>query len=131
MIDTHSVIKRLIASGMPEGQAEVVTMIVRESRDDMAESAATKADIVGVRADISRVETTLKADIARVETTLKADISRVEATLKADIARVAAAVKGDILEETAPIKAQMFVMKWMLGFVLAFQIAIFVRLFIH
>jgi len=120
MIDTHSVIKRLIASGMPEGQAEVVTMIVRESRDDMAESAATRADIVGVKADISRVETTLKADI-----------SRVEATLKADIARVAAAVKGDILEETAPIKAQMLVMKWMLGFVLAFQIAIFVRLFIH
>jgi len=104
MIDTHSVIKRLIASGMPEGQAEVVT-----------------------KADIARVEMTLKADISRVET----NITRVEATLKADIARVAAAVKGDILEETAPIKAQMFVMKWMLGFVLAFQIAIFVRLFLH
>ena len=41
------------------------------------------------------------------------------------------ATKGDIREETAPIKAELLLMKWMLGFVLAFQIAIFVKVVVH
>jgi len=33
--------------------------------------------------------------------------------------------------EDKALKADMSVMKWMLGFILAFQIGIFVKLFIH
>ncbi|MEI6986595.1 MAG: hypothetical protein WCK65_10735 [Rhodospirillaceae bacterium] len=41
------------------------------------------------------------------------------------------ATKGDFREETAPIKAELLLIKWMLGSVLAFQIAIFLKTFIH
>jgi hypothetical protein len=40
------------------------------------------------------------------------------------------ATKVDVREETAPIKAELLLMRWMLGFILAFQIAIFVKMFI-
>ena len=89
--DTHAFIKRLVASGMPEPQAETVTALVREAQDGSSTDAATKGDL------------------ARVETLLRSDIR----------------------EETAPIKAELLLMKWMVGFVLAFQIALFVKLFVH
>jgi len=89
--DTHAFIKRLVAAGMPEAQAEAVTALVREVQDGNSTDAATKGDLV-------RVETLLRSDIR---------------------------------EETAPIKAELPLMKWMVGFVLAFQIALFVKLFVH
>lgn len=78
--DTHAFIKKMVAAGMPEAQAEAVTSMVREAQDSAAGGVATKADI---------------------------------------------------REETAPMKAELPLMKWMLGFVLAFQIGIFVKMFIH
>ena len=41
------------------------------------------------------------------------------------------ATKSDLREEIAPVKAEMLLVKWMMGFVLAFQLAIFVKLFMH
>ena len=54
-----------------------------------------------------------------------------DAATKGDLARVETLLRSDIREETAPIKAELLLMKWMVGFVLAFQIALFVKLFIH
>lgn len=51
-IDTHAFIKRLIAAGMPEQQAEAVTALVREARDTDASHLATKADLAETKADI-------------------------------------------------------------------------------
>ena len=41
------------------------------------------------------------------------------------------ATKSDLREEIAPVKAELFLVKWMMGFVLAFQVAVFVKLFMH
>jgi len=46
-----------------------------------------------------------------------------------DKALKAAAALGQ--RDVASLKSDMSVMKWMMGFVLAFQIAIFVKLFVH
>jgi len=43
----------------------------------------------------------------------------------------ALATKSDLKEETAPLKAELTLLKWMLGFVLAFQVAVFAKLFLH
>lgn len=78
--DTHAFIKRLIAAGMPEAQAETVTSLVKEAQENGVSSLATKADL---------------------------------------------------REEIAPLKAELMLVKWMLGFVLAFLGAIFAKLFFH
>ncbi len=48
-----------------------------------------------------------------------------------DKALKAATALGRRDDDVASIKAELLLMKWMLGFVLAFQIAIAVKLFIH
>jgi hypothetical protein len=39
--------------------------------------------------------------------------------------------KSDLREELAPIKTDTHIHKWMIGFVLAFQVAIFAKMFLH
>lgn len=41
------------------------------------------------------------------------------------------ATKSDLSQEIAPVKAELLLVKWMMGFVLAFQVAIFAKLFLH
>jgi len=41
------------------------------------------------------------------------------------------ATKSELREEIAPVKADLLLVKWMMGFVLAFQVAIFAKTFIH
>jgi hypothetical protein len=77
--------------------------------DDKARAAATvlaNADNRFDRIDFEIVS--LKADVS----VLKSDVS----VLKTDVSK---------------LKTDVGIMKWMMGFVLAFQIAIFVKLFLH
>ena len=48
-----------------------------------------------------------------------------------DKALKAATALGQRDSDVVSLKTDMSVMKWMMGFVLAFQVAIFVKLFIH
>jgi hypothetical protein len=41
------------------------------------------------------------------------------------------ATKSELREEIAPVKADLLLVKWMMGYVLAFQVAIFAKTFIH
>lgn len=57
----------------------------------------------------------------------------VEANI-AELQRDVSELKRDVSElkrDVAELKRDSFLMKWMLGFVLAFQIAIFAKLFLH
>jgi hypothetical protein len=47
--------------------------------------------------------------------------------LRADIARQGADLRGEIVA----VKADVLSLKWMMGFVLAFQVGIFAKLFAH
>lgn len=51
---------------------------------------------------------------------------RVEAEI-GELKRDVAGLKQDIAE----VKRELFLLKWMVGFVMAFQIAIFIKLFLH
>ena len=44
--DTHASVKRLIAAGMPESQAEAVTTMVQEVRENDLYQMATKTDLL-------------------------------------------------------------------------------------
>lgn len=48
-----------------------------------------------------------------------------------DKALKAATALGKRDDDVASIKAELLLLKWMIGFVLAFQIAVTVKLFIH
>jgi len=48
-----------------------------------------------------------------------------------DKAMKAAEALSERDEDVSALRADMSIMKWMMGFVLAFQVAIFAKLFIH
>ena len=89
--DTHQAVKALCEAGAAEPLAEA---FVETIGDAVSGNVATKADI-------DRVETTLRADIADV----KADVDRVETTLKADIAGVRAEV-AEVRTEVAGVRTE-------------------------
>lgn len=48
-----------------------------------------------------------------------------------DKALKAATALGKRDDDIASLESELFVIKWMMGFVLAFQVAIFAKLFLH
>jgi hypothetical protein len=52
------------------------------------------------------------------------------ARVETDIAEVKRDVAG-LKQDMAEVKRDLFLLKWMMGFLLAFQIAIFIKLFLH
>ena len=74
--DTHAFIKRLIAAGMPEQQAEVLAD--QQSRL-IDEKPATKEDLAmteaALRADLSKTESAVRSEILRLETKIEASKS--------------------------------------------------------
>lgn len=51
-MDTHEVVKELLAAGFTEGQAEAVTRIVYRARDTDLSNLATKADLAETKTEI-------------------------------------------------------------------------------
>jgi hypothetical protein len=68
-IDTHAIIKELIASGTPEKQAEVLVsrFVVKEELSSVEKDhsrLATKLDIMGLESRINSLDTNIKWIIA-------------------------------------------------------------------
>ncbi len=98
--DTHSSVKTLTASGMPEAQAEAVTSLLQQSRDRELSTLATKADVAGA-------EAALQHEVAQTKAALQREVEKVGSDLaqaKADFLRALAETKTDIL-------------KWVIGMV--------------
>jgi hypothetical protein len=89
----------------------------------MSASAILKLQTDGFTAD----QVTALADLIDTQAATKADVDGAKADLKADIA--AADHRLDIKIEA--VKSDVSILKWMMGFVLAFQVAIFIKMFMH
>jgi predicted RNase H-like nuclease (RuvC/YqgF family) len=101
----------LIAAGSPEDKA-------RKAAEAMAGYEAYEQRLVRIEADIGE----LKRDVAELKLDvgeLRRAVSNVEQRLPGVEQRLSGLV-GDVL-----------LLKWMLGFVLAFQVALFIKLFLH
>ena len=98
VFDTLKAFSKLEAAGMETSHAKAVVDTLAEAFDD---TVATKADIVAVRSDIDKLETSTKADIVAV----RSDIDKLETSTKADIA----AVKADIADLKADFKIVKYV----------------------
>ena len=100
--DTHKYIKALVAKGIKEPQAEVIITSIADSRDFDLSRLATKEQLAKVQNDLDM----LRKEIEFV----KKEIEMLRKEVKADIATV----KFDIL-------------KWLIPFLVAIIIAIFVK----
>ena len=75
IFDTHAYVKRLVAAGMPEPQAEIIADEQRSlidnklatKQDIKALEAATKRDIAEIRRDMKEMEAGLRRDIRESE----------------------------------------------------------------
>jgi hypothetical protein len=110
-INTHEAYKKLIDAGVQDKAAETIILVIDESRKSDFDNLATKEDIGNVRLEVANIRSELKEDIANLRAELKEDI----ANLKADIAE---------------LKGNFGTMKWMMGFLLAMNLAILLKLFL-
>ena len=78
-------------------------------------------------ADATGEQLTTKSDLRELGTDLRVEIASRGADVRAEIARQWADMRGEIV----PVKPDVLLLKWMMGFILAFQIGIFAKLFMH
>jgi len=113
-------ILKLQASGFSSEQvsalAELLDTQVATKADIEASEHRLEVKVAAVKTEIESVEHRLVVRIEAAEHRLDLKISDMKAQLQAEIA------EG---------KAEARVMRWMLGFTLAFQLAIFAKLFLH
>ena len=94
----------LVAAGSPEEKARAAAEAIAGYEDFRERFVRLDGDISEVKRDISE---------------LKRDMSE----LKRDV--------GDLRERATVVERDLFLMKWMLGLVLAFQLAILIKLVLH
>ncbi len=80
-LDTHRLVKRLVAVGFSDEQAETVTDVVREGREADYSNLATKSDLAAVKSDLAAVATQLRTEMGAMESRLNASISEAKADL--------------------------------------------------
>jgi hypothetical protein len=101
-LDTHEVVKELMAAGFTDAQAEAVTRQLRQVQDVDLSTLATKTDLhlglTAVRAELQVGLAEAKSDLQIGLATVKADLAQAKASLEKSIAET----KSDIL-------------KWMVG----------------
>ena len=77
--DTLSYAKELIAAGMPQQQAEVISL---RQRTLIENELATKADIAGIQRDMKRMDVDLRRTIKELETGFDVKASETRLTLR-------------------------------------------------
>ncbi len=85
--DTHRYVKRLIASGFSELQAET---LAEEQIEFLNANLATKADVAQIHADIDALRQETKAGIETLRQETKAGIETLRQETKADNSRLKA-----------------------------------------
>ena len=101
--DTLEAAEALTHAGLAEPHAKAIAAMVRKA---VSEGAATKADVGEAKAEIGDV----RADIAK---------------LRAEIAKL----RAEIGEVRTEVKAELWAIKWVLGFLFAIVLAMAARLF--
>jgi hypothetical protein len=96
-MDTHEVVKELLAAGFSGDQAEAVTRV---------DLAATKAELL---AGLASTRTQLQTDLVSTRTELQADLASTKADLQAGLAATRAELQIGLAETKAEI------LKWMVG----------------
>jgi len=108
-MDTHEVVKELLAAGFSDKQAEAVTRVVQRSQDIDLSNLATKADLAATKADLQADLAATKAELQAGLAATKAELQAGLAGVKADLQMGLAAAKVDLAETKAEI------LKWMVG----------------
>jgi hypothetical protein len=102
--DTHAYVKRLVAAGMPEAQAEVQAQALAEivlaqvaTKDDLRQAVTElKRDIGSLRDDSKHEIGSLRGELHQAVAELMRDIELVRVELKRDIESVRVELKRDI-----------------------------------
>jgi hypothetical protein len=112
-MDTHEVVKELLAAGFSGDQAEAVTRVVRRSQDIDLSNFVTKADLAATKAELlaglASTRTQLQTDLVSTRTELQADLASTKADLQAGLAATRAELQIGLAETKAEI------LKWMVG----------------
>jgi DNA-binding transcriptional MerR regulator len=120
-------ILKLQASGFSSEKvsalAELLDTQVATKADIEAAEHRLEIKVAAVKAEVEAAEHRLEVRIAG----LKGDVEAAEHRLDLKISELKAQLQSDIAET----KSEMRVMRWMIGITLAFQLAIFAKLFLH
>ena len=100
VFDTLKASDTLKAAGIEAKQAEAIVHTMAGAFED---TVATKSDVVAIRADMGKLETSIRADMDKLEASVKAEM----AAVKADMDKLEASVKADLKQSTADLKADL------------------------
>ncbi len=104
MLNTHVIVKKMTAAGMPVQQAEAVADLMVET---VTETLASKRDLVEVRNDLQADIATLRKDVQTDIATLRKDVQSDIATLRRDMETGDANIRRDVKDVETKLVARM------------------------
>ena len=121
-IDTLRYARRLKNAGVPADQAEAMADAIGA---ELVDQLATKADLKATRTDVSAAVAATRADLKATRT----DLSAAVAATRTDLNAAVAATRADLNAAVLRLEGSIRLLQWMLGFTLAFVVAIAWRVF--
>ncbi|XSG85469.1 MAG: coiled-coil domain-containing protein [Methylohalobius sp. ZOD2] len=118
LLDTHALVKRLKASGIPEAQAEAITEGLSEALD--TRDLVTKQDLRDAVQGLNTNIDTLRRDLETTETNLRKDLESVATnlqTMETPLRQEQQTIKAELRQELAETKSELI--KWMVGLAIA------------
>jgi hypothetical protein len=98
------------------------------------QASGFSSDQVSALAELLDTQVATKADVEAAEHRLELKINGLELKIggvKTDLELKIGGVKTDLELKISDVRSEINVLKWMIGFILAFQLGIFAKLFLH
>jgi hypothetical protein len=119
-LDTLEISKRLRQAGFTEPQAEVVTAVLRETREfDLAE-LATKGDLALVRADLDHLRSDMENGFAAVRSDMEREFAAVRlesGVMRRELDSRIDALRSELVARIEAAKSD--TIKWVIGIAFA------------
>ena len=124
-VDTHVAVKKLVASGFTENEAEdmISSFVIQEQFKQLEENVVKPSEfkeaIKDLRHDIADLSNKLDSRITEVKNELKSDIAELRSELKGDIAKLDSKInetKGKLRVDIAKSKNDL--LQWMVVLIL-------------
>ena len=122
VFDTLKASDTLKAAGIEAKQAEAIVHTMAGAFED---TVATKADLGKLESSVKTDTTSLKAEFKRDITEVRADVDKLKVSVRADMEKLEASTKAIIAEvrtelkqDIASVKGDIKLLKWMIGVIL-------------
>jgi hypothetical protein len=110
----------------PEQAEGISEAFFAVSRDDLATKAELQLEIGILRSELKQESAAIRSEMKQECTAIRSEMKQESATIRSELQKETTTLRGEILL----VRNDVNILKWMTGFLMTMQLAIFLKLFL-